>query len=315
MGSFPRVVYWDEDGRKDLLVGRADGRVMIFLNVGTDADPHFDGGTFLQVGPPESKSDIQVGGRATPTSVDWNNDGRKDLLVGAIAGKLYLFLNEGTNTAPDFRTGQFVQEGAADLVVPTARSSPDVVDVTHDGKKDILTGNTEGQMLLYENTGSDEAPSFSGYVYVQTDGVPVDLPGSPRSRPFVTQWTNDGVPDVLIGASDGIVRVYQGSDVLTGLDSFSPVAATRLLTAYPNPFRPSTTVPFVLGSRSRVRVLVYDVTGRRVAILTDQIFGPGTHEMFWNGKDEDGRPAPAGTYFVRMEAGETVASHKLVRLR
>ena len=56
MGIFPRVVYWDADGRKDLLVGRSDGLVMIFLNIGTDADPHFDGGAPLQVGPPGSKS-------------------------------------------------------------------------------------------------------------------------------------------------------------------------------------------------------------------------------------------------------------------
>ena len=318
MGVFPRVVYWDEDGRKDLLVGRSDGLVVIFLNVGTDADPRFDGGAHLQVGPPGSKSDMDVGSRATPIVVDWDNDGRKDLVVGAIDGEVHLFLNEGTSTAPDFRIERIVQEGGANLVVPTNRSSPDVVDLTHDGKKDILTGNTAGQLLLYENTGSDETPSFSGYVYVESDGVPIDLPSSARSRPFVCEWASDGVPDVLIGASDGLVRVCQGSDVLTGVrlaDSFPPAATTRLLTACPNPFRPRTTVPFVLGSGERVRVLVYDLAGRRVALLTDQVFGEGTHEMFWDGRGDNGRPVPAGIYFVRMEAGEMVASSKLVRLR
>jgi hypothetical protein len=38
MGCFPRVVYWDADSRKDLLIGRADGKVEIFLNTGTDSD-------------------------------------------------------------------------------------------------------------------------------------------------------------------------------------------------------------------------------------------------------------------------------------
>lgn len=52
LGCFPRVVYWDADTRKDLLVGQADGTVKIFLNVGTDTAPNFDGGTFLQVGQP-----------------------------------------------------------------------------------------------------------------------------------------------------------------------------------------------------------------------------------------------------------------------
>jgi hypothetical protein len=318
MGAFPRVVYWDEDERKDLLVGRSDGLVMIFSNVGTDADPHFDGGTRLQVGSPGFKSDIDVGSRATPTAVDWDGDGRKDLVVGAIDGRLHLFLNEGTDTDPDFRTEQFVQEDGADLVVPAIRSSPDAVDLTHDGKKDILTGNTEGQLLLYENTGSDQAPSFSGYVPVETDGVPIDLLSSARSRPFVCNWTDDGVPDVLIGSADGLVRMYRGSDVATGTrpaNAFPPATTTRLLAAYPNPFRQSTTVPFVLGSNERVRVLVYDLAGRRVATLTDRLLAEGTREISWDGRNDEGRRAPAGTYFVRMEAGGTVASEKLIRLR
>ena len=86
MGCFPRVVYWDADARKDLLVGQAVGTVKVFLNVGTDTDPNFDGGTFLQVGQPGAKTIIDVGYRATPSVVDWNNDEKKDLVVGALDG-------------------------------------------------------------------------------------------------------------------------------------------------------------------------------------------------------------------------------------
>ena len=39
---------------------------------------------------------------------------------------------------------------------------------------------------------------------------PIDLAGSPRSRPFVCDWNEDGYPDVLIGAGDGLVRLYEG---------------------------------------------------------------------------------------------------------
>ena len=45
------MVYWDADARKDLLIGRSDGKVQVFLNTGTDEDPTFDNGTYLQVGP------------------------------------------------------------------------------------------------------------------------------------------------------------------------------------------------------------------------------------------------------------------------
>ncbi|HLB74104.1 MAG TPA: VCBS repeat-containing protein [Sedimentisphaerales bacterium] len=209
LGCFPRVVYWDDDVKKDLLIGLADGKVKLFLNIGTDENPAFDAGTFLQVGPPGSKANIGVGARATPSAVDWNSDGKKDLVVGALDAKIHLFINEGTDTAPDFRVQTFAQANGSDLLVPPSRSSPDVLDLDGDAKKDILTGNYNGELFFYSNTGSDAEPNFAGYESVESDGVPIDLAGTPRSRPFVCDWTGDGYPDVLIGAGDGKIHLYQ----------------------------------------------------------------------------------------------------------
>jgi len=213
LGLFPRVVYWDDDDRKDLLIGQSDGKLKLFLNIGTDDDPTFDGGMFLQVGAPGFKTDIDVGSRTTSTVVDWNSDGRKDLVAGAVDGKIHIFLNEGTDVAPDFLEEILALNDGEVLVVPTLRSSPAVLDVDGDGRKDFITGNTYGELLFYVNVGTDEAPLFSGYVNVEADGVPIDLPGTPRSRPCVCDWTGDGRVDVLIGAGDGLVRLYQGAAV------------------------------------------------------------------------------------------------------
>jgi hypothetical protein len=213
LGSFPRLVYWDSDGRQDLLVGLADGTTRIYLNTGTNENPTFDAGTTLQVGSPGSEVDIDVGIRATPTVVDWDNDDMKDLAIGAYDGKIHLYINQGTDTEPDFLTETVAQENGSDLVVPppaSGRSSLVIMDLDGDGKKDILAGNTDGQLLLYINTGTDAAPTFSGYSLVDADGTPIDLLGSARSRPFVCDWTGDGYLDVLIGADDGKVHLYQG---------------------------------------------------------------------------------------------------------
>ena len=210
MGLFPRVVYWDADDRKDLIVGQTDGTVVLYTNVGSDDAPTFDAGTVLQVGPAGAKTDIDVGSRATPTVADWNQDGKKDLVVGAYDGRIHLFINDGTDAMPDFPAEDFAQFGAADLVVPGLRSSPDVRDLDGDGKKDLLAGNTEGHLLFYPNTGTDADPSFTTVALVEADGAPIDLPGSPRSRPFVCDWTGDGLTDVLVGAGDGKVHLYQG---------------------------------------------------------------------------------------------------------
>jgi hypothetical protein len=221
LGCFPRVVYWDADVRKDLLAGHGNGTIKIFLNIGTDENPTFDGGTFLQVGQLGLKTDIDVGDRATPCIVDWNNDGKKDLVVGAFDGKIHIFINEGTDTAPDFRVEAYAQENGSDLVVPPptyGRSSPVILDLDGDGKKDLLTGNYNGELLFYSNVATDIAPAFSGYIRVESNGIPIDLAGTPRSRPFVCDWTQDGYLDVLIGAGDGKVHLYQSIFQLGDMD-------------------------------------------------------------------------------------------------
>ncbi len=213
MGLFPRVVYWDDDDKKDLLMGTSHGNVKIYLNVGSDTEPTFDGGVRLQLGQPPLTTDIDVGDRATPTIVDWNNDGKRDLVSGSYAGLIHVFINEGTDTAPVYLEETYAQADGADLIVEANRSSPVIGDFDNDGRKDLLAGNTEGQLLFYANIWTDADPAFSGYEEVEADGVPILLE-SGRSRPFVCDWTLDGLPDVVIGAIDAKVYLFQGEQVV-----------------------------------------------------------------------------------------------------
>jgi len=209
LGCFPRVDYWDADERKDLLVGQADGTVKIFLNIGTDSAPVFDAGQMIKVG--SAGANLDVGARATPTFRIYLNCG----CSGGVPPTFY-------HTNP---TGIFAQEDGSDLVVPSKRSSPVIIDLDGDGNKDLLTGNTDGQLLFYRNIGTDAKPSFSGYSLIESSGVPIDLPGWPRSRPFICYWTGDGhfgpidaYPDVLIGAGDGKVHLYRGIPEIGDMD-------------------------------------------------------------------------------------------------
>jgi hypothetical protein len=317
LGIFPRVVDANADGKKDLLAGLGDGTVRLYLNINTNDDPRFDGGTFLQVGQPAAKSNINVGGRATPSLADWNNDGKLDLVCGALDGKIRVFINEGTNAAPDYRTTQYAQSSGVDLVVPTGRSSPGFTDLDKDGKKDILTGNTEGQILFYRNTGTAAAPSFSGYTLAQSAGTAIDLAGSARSRPFVCDWNDDDAPDLMTGAADGLVHLYRGIPQPTNGGAYASTMrpAAELLPCYPNPFNPSVTIPFVLAGPQRVRLTVFDSAGRRVKVIADRSFSEGSHRVTWTGMDHAGRPASSGIYFIRLEAGGISSSKKVALVR
>jgi hypothetical protein len=215
LGCFPRVVYWNGDEKKDLLIGLADGTLKVFYNIGTEETPTFDAGRMVVGG--ATSQNLDVGTRATPAFVDWDNDDKVDLIVGAYDGLIHLYRNSSPGPGgipPSFATASTnglppVRQNGVDLSVPSGRASPVVIDLNGDDKKDILTGNTEGQLLFYANTGTDAEPNFAGYEAVESDGVQIDLAGTPRSRPFVCDWSGDGYFDVLIGAGDGKVHLYQ----------------------------------------------------------------------------------------------------------
>ena len=208
---------WDEDGKKDLLVGYGDGTVTVFLNIGSRQRAIVRGRHRSRVGP-GYRDTLDVGKRATPSLVDWNNDGMMDVVAGGLDGGIHVYYNCGCGgyVPPRFSTspivGIFVQANGRDLLVPSGRSSPVVMDADGDGKKDILTGNTDGQILFYRNVGTDYFPMFDGYTTVQSDGQPIDLAGSLRSRPSVCYWTGskDACWDLLVGYGDGRIRLYRG---------------------------------------------------------------------------------------------------------
>jgi len=81
--------------------------------------------------------------------------------------------------------------------------------------------------------------------------------------------------------------------------------------AHPNPFNPSVTISFATPREAACQVTIYDVSGRRVAILSDGVLPAGWHAVRWDGKDDGGQPVTSGIYFVQMRAG---AFRQVIRL-
>jgi len=87
---------------------------------------------------------------------------------------------------------------------------------------------------------------------------------------------------------------------------------TALRQNTPNPFNPSTTIPFELAREAHVRLVVFDVSGRRVDTLVDSRLTPGTHRVVWNGPSPQGA-VRSGVYFYRLSVdGNIVQTRKMV---
>ncbi len=89
-------------------------------------------------------------------------------------------------------------------------------------------------------------------------------------------------------------------------------AVTVLGGAYPNPFNPLTNIKFSVDHTQPVRIALYDMSGRLVRVIADEVFTQGPHSVTWDGKDQNGRAVSSGTYFARMEAQGFVANEKLM---
>jgi alpha-glucosidase (family GH31 glycosyl hydrolase) len=83
-----------------------------------------------------------------------------------------------------------------------------------------------------------------------------------------------------------------------------------LLQNFPNPFNPSTLIEYSVPARGHVRILVFDILGREIDLVVNEMTEPGLHRVEWNPDDLAG-----GVYFYRMETGGFVITRKLVLLR
>jgi hypothetical protein len=98
-------------------------------------------------------------------------------------------------------------------------------------------------------------------------------------------------------------------------DTPQPAPSGPALTAYPNPFNPSTRVCYELASPGSVDLAVYDLSGRRIRTLASGWQAAGAHAVAWNGRDESNRCVPCGNYVARIRGSGTGGSTKLVMMK
>jgi photosystem II stability/assembly factor-like uncharacterized protein len=107
---------------------------------------------------------------------------------------------------------------------------------------------------------------------------------------------------------------YIETSELTGTSSdrtihFKPADFT-VLSAYPNPFNGSTRIRYDLDRQSKVQLQIFDLQGRLVTTLLDDISEPGQHELLWNADN-----LSSGTYFVRLQTPQSIRTEKLLLLK
>jgi hypothetical protein len=138
--------------------------------------------------------------------VDWNLDGKDDIIVGTRMGGIAYFERQAA--------GGVVLERQDSLTVGGEpldlghNSSPCVAYWNGDALPDLLSGRTEGipaGVYLFENTGSPGSPAFSFTDTVRCSGEPITIY---HSYPCFHDMDLDGLDDLVVGSDDGMARCF-----------------------------------------------------------------------------------------------------------
>jgi hypothetical protein len=89
----------------------------------------------------------------------------------------------------------------------------------------------------------------------------------------------------------------------------------RLGQNYPNPFNPATAIDYDLPARAAVTLTVFDVLGRTVTTLVNEVQPAGQHIARWDGADYHGNPVASGVYFYRLIADDSRLTRKMLLLK
>jgi len=203
----------------------------------------------------------------------------------------------------------------------------------------VFDGTGQGDLTLtYQRWFSNRAPEQSDdefRVDVSTDGgstwtnletvsfgtdawaaVSIDLaPVVPATATMRLRFVAEDLdPDTYVeGGLDDV-------EIVTAATGVRPSAAAsgdlRLSAASPNPFRERTVLAFDLPATGPASLEIFDVAGRRVAVLlAGERVAAGTHRAAWSGRDGRGERVAPGVYFAKLTAADGTRTEKVVRLR
>ncbi len=233
----PVAIDWNNDGHVDLVVGDEDGRVAYMKNTGEKHNgmPVFKDPVYFQ----QKGGSLKFGALATPFSVDWDNDGDEDLIVGNSAGYLAFIENKGGSGTPDYAVPQLLKADGKTIRIQAGKNGSiqgpceakwgytvlSVADWDGDGLKDIILNSIWGKIIWFRNTGTANSPKLAAAQPVKIDWPagtipkpawnwwnpgPDELATQWRTTPYAIDWNKDGLTDLVMLDHEGYLAYFEG---------------------------------------------------------------------------------------------------------
>jgi len=113
----------------------------------------------------------------------------------------------------------------------------------------------------------------------------------------------------------GLTSDYPKPSIISSsLASALPISPS-LAQNYPNPFNPTTIIRFHLNARQKVRLLIFDLTGKLMRTLHDGELSAGEQTILWDGRHQNGKDMASGVYFYELAVGNKVERRRMTLIR
>jgi subtilisin family serine protease len=222
-----------------------------------------------------------------------------------------------------------VQE-VRDAIESTAEKIGEYIYTMGAGERQDLTWNDEmgyGRVNAYkaliytiENHGAHLGTELSQVRLPLYDNLILNEDVTLESGSNLTIESESGT--VTIAAASGTVTIGGqasggGSNIIAGdepgrtTETIQTVPERFMLSNnYPNPFNPSTVIEYTLPEPVQVKLEIFDILGRRVAVLVNDIQQPGRYKVNW-----DATNASSGMYLYRIQAGAYVETRRMLLMK
>jgi len=179
-------------------------------------------------------------------------------------GHIYFFRGLCKN---EYASGIKLHASAGKMAGAGLASSVAIADWNRDGRPDLIVGNIQGEVWFLPNELHDGELVFGAKQPVRAQGAQVKTDGD--AGPLVADWDSDGIPDLLVGSSNGSVTFYRGigsqgvPDLAEGVMLVAPAQRdeSELIEQKIDPLTKETVMPPLDRPSSRTKLAVYDWNG------------------------------------------------------
>jgi len=120
--------------------------------------------------------------------------------------------------------------------------------------------------------------------------------------------------DSVEGSVENFVEIREYVPPLSVHNSTGP-HTIKILSNYPNPFNPKTTIEYQVIKNAQVQLTIYDINGKTVNTIVSEYKTAGNYSTHWNGKNHLGEFVPSGIYFITMNSSNEIVTKRILLLK